>query len=205
MNKKEKIALIIDLLDSYFPDPSIPLYHTGPYTLLIAVLLSAQCTDKCVNKVTEKLFKKVSTPEEMVTLSLDQIEKMIKPCGLYHKKAKAILDLSKILLKKYAGKVPDTLKKLEDLPGVGHKTASVVLSQAFKKAAFPVDTHIFRLARRWGLSDGKTPSEVEKDLKKTFSKKSWAKIHLQMIYFGKTYCKATYHKKEKCPICKVLG
>jgi endonuclease III len=205
MKKNEITALIKDALDKYFPSPEIPLSRKDPYTLLIAVLLSAQCTDKCVNKVTEKLFQKASSPEEMIALSLDQIEKIIKPCGLFHKKARAIIELSKILVDKYKGKVPKTLKKLEELPGVGHKTASVLISQAFKKAAFPVDTHIMRLAKRWGLSNGKTALEIENDLKQIFPKNSWAKVHLQIIYFGKTYCKAAGHIKEKCPICKRLS
>ena len=202
--RKEKKDFITKTLNDCFPNPEIPLFHKDPYTLLIAVILSAQCTDKRVNEVTTKLFKKAATPQAMLLLSIEEIEKTIKSCGLFHKKAKAIVALSQILIDKYKGKVPNTLKKLEELPGVGRKTASVLLCQAFNKAAFPVDTHIMRLAKRWGLSCGKNPLEIEADLRKFFPKKSWSKIHLQIIYFGRTYCKAASHLKEKCPICKHL-
>lgn len=204
MKKKEKIKLIIDILDRYFPSPKIPLKYFDAYSLLIATVLSTQTTDKCVNKVIEKLYKIASTPEEMALLSPLEIEKIISPCGLYHKKAKALINLSKTLIEKHRGKVPKTFKELESLEGVGHKTASIILSQAFNKYAFPVDTHISRCAKRWKLSKGKSVRKIEKDLKKIFPKKLWKKLHLQIIYFGKVYCKAKGHKKEICPICSKL-
>lgn len=204
MNLKEKTAFIHETLNKHFPNPPIPLAHTSPYTLLIAVLLSAQCTDERVNKVTPALFKKASTPQAMVKLSLEEIQKLIETCGLAPTKAKAILGLSQILMDKHGGEVPNTFEDLEALPGVGHKTASVVMSQAFNIPAFPVDTHIFRAAKRWGLSKGKTVEAVEKDLKKRFPKKDWNKLHLQIIYFCRAYCTAKKHDAEKCPICQSL-
>lgn len=201
MNKKEKIEKICKILDSLYPSPSIPLKHQDSYTLLIAVLLSAQCTDLRVNQITQVLFHRANTPEKMSSLSVEEIEEIIRPCGLGPKKAKAIFDLSKILLKKYDGKVPCTFEELEELPGVGHKTASVVMSQAFNEAAFPVDTHIHRSANRWGLSKGKNVEQTEKDLKKSFPKKDWNRLHLQMIYFAREYCQARGHVVANCPIC----
>jgi endonuclease III len=200
--KRDTIQTILNTL---FPDPKVPLIHHDPYTLLIATLLSAQCTDAKVNTITPLLFKRASTPEQMIQLSIEEIASIIRPCGLYRNKAKAIWHLSQILLKKHKGKVPSSLKALEQLPGVGHKTASVVLCQAFKKPAFPVDTHIHRCAKRWHLSKGRTVEQTEKDLKKIFSKKDWSRIHLQIIYFARKYCPAKGHLVENCPICSLLG
>lgn len=196
--------MIEEILNKHFPVVSPPLNHTSPYTLLIAVLLSAQCTDERVNIVTLQLFKKADTAQKMCALTQQDILDCIKPCGLGPTKSKAILELSHILVEKYRGQVPKTLKELEALPGVGHKTASVVLCQAFNIPAFPVDTHIYRSARRWNLSTKKTISGVEADLKKTFAKKNWAKLHLQIILFARKYCPARGHEKDKCPICKRL-
>jgi len=197
-------AFILSELNKHFPNPPIPLKHSDPYTLLIAVLLSAQCTDKRVNEITPELFRLASTPEEMSLVSLTHIEEIIKPCGLWKNKAKAIQGLSKILVEKYDSKVPRTLIDLETLPGVGHKTASVVMIQAFNIPAFPVDTHIHRCAKRWKLSDGKNVVQTEKDLKKLFPKNTWIKLHLQIIYFARKYCTAKAHDSEKCPICNGL-
>ncbi len=205
MKKKEKAALIQKILDKLFPNPPIPLDHTDNYTLLIAVLLSAQCTDARVNLTTPKLFKKARTPEKMVRLPVDEIEDIIRPCGLAPSKAKAIWNLSKQLLENHGGKVPDTFEELEALPGVGHKTASVVMAQAFHKPAFPVDTHIHRLAKRWGLSSGKNVVQTEKDLKKVFPEDSWIKLHLQIIYFARKFCQAKKHDPKKCPICSKIS
>lgn len=202
MRKKEKAKFLQETLNEYFPDPPIPLKHSSPYTLLIAVLLSAQCTDARVNLITPLLFAKAKTPEEMIELSLSEIEVIIRPCGLSNNKAKAIWNLSEMLVEKYHGKVPKTLEELETLPGVGHKTASVVISHAFGIPAFPVDTHIHRLAKRWGLSSGKDVLQTERDLKALFPEKDWNKLHLQIIYFARKYCPARGHKKENCPICR---
>lgn len=202
MNKKKCAQRIQDILNHLFPSPEIPLQHQDPYTLLIAVVLSAQNTDKKVNQVTPSLFAKASTPQQMITLSIEEIASIIRPCGLSNRKAKAIWDLSKILIKQYKGRVPSSLSALEKLPGVGHKTASVIVSQGFGKPAFPVDTHIHRCAKRWFLSQGKKVEETEKDLKHLFPKKSWNKLHLQIIYFAREYCPARGHVKEKCPICQ---
>lgn len=202
MNKKERAAYIRKTLNTLYPDPEIPLHHDSPYTLLIAVLLSAQCTDKRVNLVTPALFAKANTPKKMVKLTSEQIQEIIKTCGLAATKAKAIHRLSEILIEKYQGKVPKDMEALEELPGVGHKTASVLMVQAFHQPAFPVDTHIHRLAKRWGLSSGKNVKQTEKDLKALFPKKSWSKLHLQMIYYGREYCSAKKH--HHCPICESL-
>jgi endonuclease-3 len=204
MRKKEKVATILKILEGLFPSPEIPLNHTDPYTLLIAVLLSAQCTDARVNKVTPELFKLASNPQEMSLLPPATIQQIIRTCGLSNTKAQAIHQLSKILVEKYAGQVPATFHDLESLPGVGHKTASVVMVQAFNHPAFPVDTHIHRLAKRWGLSSGRSVVQTEKDLKRIFPEKTWNKLHLQMIYFARTYCPALKHQKERCPICSLL-
>jgi len=195
--------LIQKILNDHFPNPEIPLNHTDPYTLLIAVVLSARNTDAKVNQITPLLFALASTPEQMIDLSIGEIQKIIKPCGLSPTKAKNIWHLSKILLDKYKGKVPASFEALEALPGVGHKTASVVMAQAFHKAAFPIDTHIFRCAHRWGLSQGKTVEKVEKDLKKLFPKKDWIKIHLQIIHFARKYCPAR-GQHNNCPICSII-
>lgn len=205
MNKKERIKLILATLHEYFPDPEIPLFHKDPYTLLIAVILSAQSTDSQVNKVTTELFKRVSSPAEMIKISFEELRQIINPVGLGPTKAKAILSLSQDLLQKHKGKVPQSFLSLESLPGVGHKTAGVVLAQAFDKKTFPVDTHIKRCAIRWRLSNGKTPLVIEKDLKKLIPKKLWKKVHLQIIYFARNYCKARGHDKDKCPMCKKLS
>jgi endonuclease-3 len=200
---KKEAQQIQKILNKLFPHPTIPLNHKDPYTLLIAVLLSAQCTDARVNQVTPHLFAKASTPQEMVALSIEEIAAIIRPCGLSNTKAKAIWNLSQILLKKHRGKVPASFAALEKLPGVGHKTASVVMAQAFHKPAFPVDTHIHRCAKRWGLSSGKNVEQTEKDLKALFPRKSWIKLHLQIIYFARKYCPALRHQDDKCPICKI--
>ncbi len=201
MNKKEKALKIRNILQKLYPEPAIPLEHIDPYTLLIAVLLSAQCTDARVNKITPLLFKKAQTPQEMIQLKISEIEEIIRPCGLAPRKAKGIWELSKIIIDKYDGKVPDTFQGLEALPCVGHKTASVVMAQAFKQPAFPIDTHIHRCAHRWGLSSGKTVEQTEKDLKKLFKKTDWNKLHLQIIYFAREYCPARCHDVTHCPIC----
>jgi endonuclease III len=205
MRRKEKASVIKTILDDLFPSPPIPLNHDSHFTLLIAVLLSAQCTDERVNKITKYLFAAASTPEEMASLPVEEIEKIIQPCGLYRNKAKAISSLSKILLEKFQGEVPSTLEELESLPGVGHKTASVVLIQGFSIPAFPVDTHIHRCAKRWGLSIGKNVELTEKDLKKVFPKKTWILLHLQIIYYARAYCPAKGHKLETCPICQKVA
>lgn len=201
MTRASKIQAILDQL---FPHPPIPLNHTSDYTLLIAVLLSAQCTDKKVNEITPKLFAKAKTPEEMVTLAVEDIQSIIRPCGLAPTKAKAIKRLSEILLEKYGGDIPRTLEGLETLPGVGHKTASVIATHVLKVPAFPVDTHIHRCAKRWGLSSGKNVQQTEKDLMQLFPKASWENLHLQIIYYARKYCPAKKHSVEACPICSAL-
>lgn len=205
MKKSEKIKFIAQKLDELFPNPPIPLDYKDAYTMLVAVVLSAQCTDIRVNQVTKVLFKKADTPKKMVKLGIDTIAEIIKPCGFFNTKSVNIYNLSKALVEKFGGKVPQTFEELEALPGVGHKTASVVMSHIFKIPAFPVDTHIHRLAMRWGLSDGSSVEQTEKDLKKVFPESEWEKRHLQIIYFGRTYCKARGHKPEECPICSVVG
>ena len=204
MEITEKAKKIIEILDSLYPQTDIPLKHHDPYTLLIAVLLSAQATDKKVNSVTPQLFSLADNPYKMIKLSVEQIRDIIKPIGLSENKSKAIYKLSEILIKKYEGRVPDNFEDLESLPGVGHKTASVIMSQAFNVPAFPVDTHIHRLAARWGLSSGKNVKQTEKDLKSVFPQTLWNKLHLQIIYFGRQYCPARGHINEKCPICSAL-
>ncbi|MDE3055786.1 MAG: endonuclease III [Verrucomicrobiota bacterium] len=194
-----------ETLDRLFPNPTIPLHHKDPYTLLIAVLLSAQCTDERVNRITPELFSLAETAEEMALLDPKEIEKVIRPCGLAPTKARAIHKLSQLLITKHGGSVPASLSALEELPGVGHKTASVVMAQAFQKPAFPVDTHIFRAAHRWGLSKGKSVIAVEKDLKRLFPRKEWTRRHLQIILFCRRYCPARGHVVKNCPICgKIL-
>lgn len=204
MTKKERAKLIQQILNELFPDPSIPLVHRDPYTLLIAVLLSAQSTDARVNLITPELFALAATPKQMIELSIEEITEIIRPCGLSNTKAKAIWNLSKQLLEQHHGKVPASFEELEALPGVGHKTASVIVSQVFHQPAFPVDTHIHRCAKRWGLSSGKNVVQTEKDLKALFPKQSWNKLHLQIIYFARKYCPARAHKKYQCPICRFL-
>lgn len=205
MKKTEIVQDIVTILDQLYPQTPIPLIHKDAYTLLIAVLLSAQCTDKRVNLITPLLFAKADNPQDMVKLEVEEIKAIIRPCGLSPRKSKAIHQLSQILLDKHNGEVPQSFEYLEELPGVGHKTASVVMSQAFGVAAFPVDTHIHRLAWRWKLSTGKNVEKTEKDLKRLFDKKLWNKLHLQIIYFGREYCSARGHKPTECPICKKYG
>lgn len=201
MTKAEKVNDILRILNKYFPDPDIPLDHKDPYTLLVAVLLSAQCTDERVNKTTPELFSLADNPFDMAKIPVDEIREIIKPCGLSPAKAKAISMLSQILVDKYNGKVPASFEELEELPGVGHKTASVIMTQIFKMPAFPVDTHIHRLAHRWGLSNGKSVEQTERDLKRLIPQELWDTVHLQIIYFGRKYCPARGHIWEKCPIC----
>ena len=187
MTKKEKASFIIKKLEELYPDPPIPLHHKDSYTLLVAVLLSAQCTDVRVHQITPLLFKKADTPQKMVKLRIPEIREIIKPCGLSPAKSKAIHGLSEIILKKHNGKVPSTFEELEALPGVGHKTASVVMTQAFGIPAFPVDTHIHRLAYRWGISNGKNVKQTEEDCKKLFPENLWNKLHLQIIVSDSAY------------------
>lgn len=202
MKKSERAEIILKILDQTYPKTPIPLDHKDIYTLLIAVLLSAQCTDERVNQVTPKLFKLASTPKKMSKLSQDQIYKIIKPCGLGPKKSQAIKDLSLILVNEHNSIVPDNFVDLEKLPGVGHKTASVVMSQGFGVPAFAVDTHIHRLAQRWGLTNGKSVVQTEKDLKKLFPEKYWNKLHLQIIFYGREFCTARGCDGRNCIICK---
>lgn len=201
MTKAEKVKDILAILDEKFPAPPIPLHHKDAYTLLISVLLSAQCTDERVNKTTPALFKRADNPYDMVKMSADEIREIIRPCGLSPMKSKGIYGLSKILIEKYDGKVPNTFEDLESLPAVGHKTASVVMTQWFDVPAFPVDTHIHRLAYRWGLTSGKNVEQTEKDLKRLIPESKWNKAHLQIIYFGRTFCPARGHRWQECPIC----
>lgn len=201
MTKKQKARKIQQILEELYPETPIPLSHQDSYTLLVAVVLSAQCTDERVNQITPVLFKKANTPHKMARLSVDTIQEIIRPCGLSASKAKAIHRLSELLIEQHDSEVPESFEELEALPGVGHKTASVVMSQAFGHPAFPVDTHIHRLAARWGLSSGKNVQTTEEDLKKLFPKKSWNKLHLQIIFFGREYCPARGHQPELCPIC----
>ncbi len=205
MKKVEVAAEIVRRLELLYPQTPVPLDHSDPYTLLVAVLLSAQCTDERVNKVTPSLFNLADNPFDMAALDVETIKRIIKPCGLSPQKSKAISSLSAILLDKYGGEVPQSFEALESLPGVGHKTASVVMAQAFGVPAFPVDTHIHRLAMRWKLSAGKSVSMTEKDLKAVFPKEKWNKLHLQIIFFGRQYCKARGHNPYECPICKDFG
>lgn len=205
MKKSEKVHFVMDTLEGLYPKVPIPLEHKDEYTLLIAVLLSAQCTDKRVNQVTPYLFKKASSPDEMIRLKVEEIQEIIRPCGLSGSKSKAIHSLSLDLLKKHEGMVPNSFEELEALQGVGHKTASVVMAQAFGVPAFPVDTHIHRLIYRWGLSNGKNVVQTEKDCKRLFPKEKWNKLHLQIIYFGREYCPARGHNPIPCPICSKVG
>ena len=205
MTKKEKAAYIINELEILFPETPIPLKHSDPYTLLIAVLLSAQCTDERVNKITPLLFKKGPNPFEMVKLSVEEIKAIIRPCGLSPKKSQAIWNLSAILIAKYKGEVPISFELLEELPGVGHKTASVVMSQAFGFPAFPVDTHIHRLLTRWGISSGKNVVETEKAAKKVFPIETWNKLHLQIIFYGRLFSPARSPKLANDYITRSIG
>lgn len=201
VGQRAKIAKIGRILDDLYPLPQVPLVHEDPYTLLVAVVLSAQCLDSRVNEVTPKLFALAHTPQAMAKLSVERIDSIVRPCGLAPMKAKNIRELSRLLVERHAGQVPKTLEELEALPGVGHKTASVVLVQAFGIPAFPVDTHIHRLAARWGLSSGKSVVQTERDLKALFPESDWARRHLQIIYFGREHCPARRHDAATCPIC----
>jgi len=205
MKIKQKANLITSILNKQYPETPVPLNHDDNYTLLIAVLLSAQCTDKRVNEVTPHLFNIADNPLSMSKLSEKKIYNIIKPCGLGPKKSKAIKMLSKILVKDYGGEVPENLNALENLPGVGHKTASVVMSQGFGHPAFPVDTHIHRLAQRWKLTNGKNVTQTEKDLKRIFPEKSWNKLHLQIIFWGREFCQAHECFALECKICKAIN
>tara|TARA_B100000945_G_scaffold303740_1_gene288603 strand:- start:1005 stop:1658 length:654 start_codon:yes stop_codon:yes gene_type:complete len=202
MRKNDRAAFILDKLNKIYPNPSIPLQHNNIFELLIAVLLSAQCTDERVNKITPLLFSKANTPFKMRRLELESIYNIIRPCGLAPQKSKAIQELSNILVDSFDGKVPESFDELEKLPGVGHKTASVVMSQGFGQPAFPVDTHIHRLAQRWGLTDGRSVKQTETDLKNVFPKDAWNKLHLQIIYYGREFCTARSCYGLVCIICK---
>lgn len=205
MNKKEKVQKIQTLLSEYYPNPPVPLDHSDPYTLLVAVMLSAQTTDKKVNEVTPDLFSLANNPKDMAQQSVADIKECIKYIGLSNTKAKNLRKLSEIIHNQHNGMVPNTYHDLENLPGVGHKTASVVMSQAFGEPAFPVDTHIHRLAYRWGLSNGKNVVQTEKDLKRLFPKELWNDLHIQIILFGREHCPARGHKPDMCPICSWAG
>jgi endonuclease-3 len=205
IGKQEKAKKIAVILDTLYPDAAVPLTHEDPFTLLIAVMLSAQCTDARVNLVTPRLFDRANTPQKMAKLKVDEIESIIRTCGLSAAKSKNIKATAEILVDKYKSVVPATFEDLESLPGVGHKTASVVMATAFDVPAFPVDTHIHRLAHRWGLSNGKNVVQTEADLKKVFPESTWNKVHLQIIYFGREYCPARGHDPAKCPICSLYG
>jgi endonuclease-3 len=201
VKRAEKAERIRKILDRLHPRPPIPLRHRDPYTLLVAVVLSAQCTDRRVNEVSRELFARARTPRAMAALGVSEIQRIVRPCGLAPSKARAIHELSRILLQQHRGRVPRSFEELEALPGVGHKTASVVMVQAFGEPAFPVDTHIHRLAARWGLSDGSSVERTERDLKRLFPPESWGAVHLQMIYFGRAHCPARSHDLSRCPIC----
>lgn len=205
ISKAEKVAAIQEKLNELYPTTPVPLDHKDPYTLLVAVLLSAQCTDARVNKTTPELFELADNPWDMAKQPVEEIKRIIRPCGLSPRKSQAISDLSKILIEKYNGAVPNDIDALEELPGVGHKTASVVVAQAFGVPAFPVDTHIHRLAYRWGLSSGKNVTQTEKDLKRLFPEETWNKLHLQIIFFGREYCPARGHDPNVCPLCSKYG
>lgn len=206
MTKSQKAKTVSERLDALYPRPAIPLNHGDSFTFLVAVMLSAQCTDKRVNETTPALFARADSPQKMASLSEDEIREIIKPCGLAPTKAKNIKKMSEILCEKFGGRVPNTFEELESLPGVGHKTASVLMSQAFGVPAFPVDTHIHRLATRWGLTDDKSVEHTERDLKKIFPKEKWHDLHLQFIYYGREHCKASACKTpdKYCQLCKLL-
>ena len=205
MTKAEKVRLVMDTLERLYPDVSVPLDRRDPYTHMIAVLLSAQCTDARVNVVAPRLFARARTPARMVELEVAEIEAIIRPCGLAPSKSKAIRGLSQILLDEHQGQVPASLEELEKLPGIGHKSAQVVMAQDFGVPSFPVDTHIHRLAYRWGLSTGKSVERTEKDLKRLFPRERWNKLHLQIIYFGREHCPARSHDLSTCPLCSKVG
>ena len=205
MNEIQRSKIILKILNKIYPKTPIPLKHRNKFTLLVSVLLSAQTTDVNVNNVTKNIYPKYNKPEHFVKLGRKKIEKLIKSIGIFRVKAKSVYFLSKQIIKKHKGKVPETFEELEKLPGVGHKTASVVMSQGFGVPAFPVDTHIHRLMYRWGLSNGKNVEQTEKDAKRLFPKEIWNDLHLQIIFFGRKYCPARGHKAEDCPICSKYG
>ncbi len=205
MTRIEKARAIQACLDRLYPDPPIPLYHTNGFTMCVAVLLSAQATDKSVNLATPALFALADNPAAMVKLSPEKIQSFISRVGLSKTKSRNVWNLSRILLEKHGGRLPRTMGELEELPGVGHKTASVVMSQVFGEPAFAVDTHIHRLAERWGLSNGKNVAQTEKDLKAVFPKEKWSKLHLQMIYYGREHCPARNHHPLQCELCRTVG
>lgn len=205
MKKQDKVEFVMNTLEAMYPEVPVPLNHTDNYTLLVAVLLSAQCTDERVNQVTPHLFAKADNPFDMLKLTEEEIKAIIRPCGLSPMKSKGIYGLSKIIVEEHGGEVPNSFEALERLPGVGHKTASVVMSQGFGVPAFPVDTHIHRLMYRWTLSTGKNVVQTEKDAKRLFPKESWNKLHLQIIFFGREHCPARGHNPRQCPICKDIG
>jgi len=205
MKKAERVQFILDTLEQYYPETPIPLNHTDPYTLLVSVLLSAQCTDERVNQITPHLFAKANNPADMLKLSVEEIQQIIRSCGLSPMKSKGIYGLSQMIMELHNGEVPASFEALEAMPAVGHKTASVVMSQAFGVPAFPVDTHIHRLAYRWRLSAAKSVEETERDLKRLIPKDRWNKAHLQIIFMGREFCPARGHIIEKCPVCSVLG
>ena len=204
-NKAARVERILTELERLYPETPVPLDHTDPYTLLVAVLLSAQCTDERVNKVTPHLWALADNPFDMMRVPVEDILAVVRPCGLAPRKSQAISELSRILVEQYGGDVPRELELLEQLPGVGHKTASVVVAQAFGVPAFPVDTHIHRLAQRWGLTNGKNVTQTEKDLKRLFPRDKWNKLHLQIIFFGREHCPARSHNFALCPLCSVVG
>ena len=205
MKKAERVQFILDTLEQYYPETPIPLNHTDAYTLLVSVLLSAQCTDERVNQITPLLFEKANNPADMLKLSVEEIQNIIRPCGLSPMKSKGIYGLSQMIMELHNGEVPASFEALEAMPGVGHKTASLVMSQAFGVPAFPVDTHIHRLAYRWRLSAARSVEETERDLKRLIPKDRWNKAHLQIIFMGREFCPARGHIIENCPVCSVLG
>ena len=202
MLKKDRADFVLSRLRELYPDPPIPLDHSDPYTLLVAVLLSAQCTDERVNQVTPGLFERARTPQAMVEIAVEEIRQIIRPCGLSPQKSKAIAGLSRILIEEHRGEVPADMAALERLPGVGHKTASVVMAQAFGVPSFPVDTHIHRLSQRWGLTSGRNVVQTERDLKRLFPEESWNRLHLQMIFYGREFCTARGCDGRVCEICR---
>lgn len=205
MDRQKRALKIQKILNKLFPNPPIPLQHTTPYTLMVSVLLSARCTDARVNTITPALFNLADTPEKMMHLSVEEVQAIIRPCGLSPFKARAIVELSHILMEKYGGEVPPHFEDLESLPGIGHKSASVVMCQAFGQPAFPVDTHIHRCAKRWGLSNGRSTIQTERDLKSLFPEEDWCRLHLQIIYFARKFCPAVKHDSAKCPICSWIS
>ncbi|HAY77360.1 MAG TPA: endonuclease III [Gemmatimonadetes bacterium] len=202
MLKRDRVDFILSRLRELYPEPPVPLDHSDPYTLLVAVLLSAQCTDERVNQVTPRLFERAKTPKAMMEVAVEEIRQIIRPCGLSPQKSKAIAGLSRILIEEHRGEVPEDIEALERLPGVGHKTASVVMAQAFGIPSFPVDTHIHRLSQRWGLTSGKNVVQTERDLKRLFPEESWNRLHLQMIFYGREFCTARGCDGRVCEICR---